>query len=306
MRHPEKTLIVLVGPTASGKTDIAISLARHFNTEVISADSRQFYREIPIGTATPSKDQLKKVKHHFIGHLSVKQEYNVSRFERDVLNLLAELFKTKDTVIMTGGSGLYINGVCKGIDELPDPDPQLRSGLDKLFQDEGIVALQEKMTILDSEYFEIVDRSNPKRLMRAIEVCLQTGMTYTALRQNQPKKRDFRIIKIGLEVARPILAERINERANEMLESGWMEEARSVHHLKHFNSLNTVGYKELFDYFDGNWDFDTAIEKIKTNTRRYAKRQMTWFRKDSDITWFKPEEVGEMIGYLDEKKKKDS
>lgn len=301
MRNPEKTLIVLVGPTASGKTDIAISLARHFNTEVISADSRQFYKEIPIGTAAPSKDQLKKVKHHFIGHLSVEQKYNVSRFERDVLDLLAELFKTKDRVIMTGGSGLYINAVCKGIDELPDPDPQIRSGLDKLFEDEGIVALQEKLKMLDPEYFEIVDRNNPKRLMRAIEICLQTGTTYTALRQNQPKKRDFRIIKVGLEVERSILAERINERASEMLESGWIEEARSVHHLKHFNSLNTVGYKELYEYFDGNWDFDTAIEKIKTNTRRYAKRQMTWFRKDSDITWFKPEEVGEVIGYLEKR-----
>ncbi len=284
-------MIVVAGPTASGKTDVAIHLARQFGTEIISADSRQFYREIPIGTAAPGINQLNSVKHHFIGHLSIEDDYNVSMYEFDVLKLLDLKFKSADRMIMVGGSGLYINAVCKGIDDLPDPNLQLRSDLNQLFHDKGLSALQNKLASLDPEYFEIVDRNNPKRLMRAIEVCLQTGKTYTEQRQNQPKKRDFKIIKIGLDVPRDVLTERINSRVDGMLESGWLEEARSVYHLKHLNALNTVGFKELFAYFDGAWDFDTAIKKIKTNTRRYAKRQMTWFRKDEDIRWLKPEEV---------------
>jgi len=296
---PSKNLIIIAGPTASGKTGVAITLARHFHTEIISADSRQFYKEIPTGTAAPDRAQLAEVKHHFVGHLSVKDDYNVSRFEQDVLQLLEKLFKTTDIVIMVGGSGLYIDAVCRGIDKLPEPDRDIRNSLNRLFEKEGLKALQDKLKALDPAYHMKVDLNNPKRLMRAIEVCLQTGRPYSELRLNQPKERNFRIIKIGLDVPRDILVERIAQRTYEMMDKGWLEEARKVYPLKEYNALNTVGYKELFKYFEGEWDLDTAIRKIITNTRRYARRQMTWFRKDKEITWFPPSDVEGMIGFVE-------
>lgn len=300
MTKTNKTLIVLLGPTASGKTGLAISLAQHFKTEIISADSRQFYKEIPIGTAAPNPEQLASVTHHFVGHLSVQDTYNVYRYEQDVLHLLEAGFRTKDVFVMAGGSGLYIDAVCNGIDELPDPDPELRSKLEKLLNEHGIQALQEKLKVLDPDYFQIVDRNNSKRLMRAIEVCLQTGKPYSQQRLNKEKKRPFHILKIGLDVPREILNQRINQRTDQMLKEGWLQEAEFLLPLRDVNALNTVGYKELFSYFDGERTLEAAIEKIKTNTRRYAKRQMTWFRKDKAIHWFAPEKTTEIIELVEE------
>ncbi len=296
-----KTLIVILGPTASGKTNLAIDIAKHFNTEIISADSRQFYKEIPIGTATPTRDQLKIVNHHFIGQLSIQQNYNVSRFEQEVLVLLKEKFKTLDTMIMAGGSGLYIDAVCKGIDELPDPDINLRNELEDLYKNKGLSALCSKLEQLDPAYFQKVDKNNSKRLIRAIEVCIQTGKTYSELRKNKSVERDFNILKIGLDIPRALLNERINFRTDEMINNGWIEEASAVFSFRESNALNTVGYKELFKYFDGNWDLETAIEKIKTNTRRYAKRQMTWFKKDKTINWFPSDGLADIAGFIESK-----
>ena len=294
-----KTLVVIVGPTASGKTELAIELAQHFNTEIISSDSRQLFKELPIGTAAPDKNQLNMVKHHFVGHLSVKNEYNVFRFEQDVLKLLEDTFQTKNEMVMVGGSGLYVNAVCHGIDELPDPDPDLRNKLEELWNEKGIEALQQKLKDLDPDYYRTVDLNNAKRLLRAIEVCLQTEKPYSQLRLNKRKERPFNILKIGLEVPREILNRRINQRTDEMLSKGWVEEAKSIFPLRTYNALNTVGYKELFSYFDEILTLDEAVEKIKTNTRRYAKRQMTWFRKDKSIHWFDPGRSQKIIQFAE-------
>ncbi len=299
MISKNKTLVVIVGPTASSKTDIAIELAEKLNTEIISADSRQFYKEIPIGTAAPNSEQLERAHHHFIGHLSITDKYNVSRFEQDVLQLLEEKFKHNKFLILVGGSGLYVDAVCKGIDELPDPDEKLRSDLNRMYEIEGLEVLRSKLKELDPEYYDIVDLNNPKRLLRAIEVCMQTGSTYTSLRKNKRKPRDFKILKIGLEIDRGILNERINKRTEIMMDNGWLEEAMSVHPHKHLNALNTVGYKELFSYFDNKMSFEDAKEKIKTNTRRFAKRQMTWFKKDKEIRWFNPSEKGSVTRIIE-------
>ncbi len=296
----KKTLVVVLGPTASGKTDVAIRLAEYFDTEIISADSRQFYREIPIGTAAPTVQQLSAVPHHFVGNLSLNDEYNVSRFEQDVLALLKDKFRKLDIMVMTGGSGLYIDAVCKGIDRLPDPDPQLRKTLEEKYEQQGIGALQEQLKSLDPEYYALVDLQNYKRLLRAIEVCLQTGHKYSELRLNKPQKRDFNILKIGLNLPREQLFGRINRRTEIMLSGGWPEEARSVLPYRHKNALNTVGYKELFAYFDKKLTWEEAVEKIKTNTRRYAKRQLTWFRKDKEIHWFSPEDVEAILQFVKE------
>ncbi len=298
---PQSTLIVLAGPTASGKTQLAIELAQHFHTEIISADSRQFYREIPIGTAAPTPEQLKAVPHHFIGNLSVTDDYNVSTYEKEVLELLKKKFISNPVMIMTGGSGLYINAVCKGIDDIPNPDKSLRNELNQLFLEKGIETLRSKLKAIDPEYYSVVDHNNPKRLLRALEVCLQTGEKYSKLRKNKDSQRPFNIIKVGLEVPREILNERINKRADEMIRLGWIQEAESVIRYKDYNALNTVGFKELFNYLEGKWTLEYAVEKIKTNTRRYAKRQMTWFRKDTDITWFSPGNIKTIISQLDGK-----
>ncbi len=302
-QYRKNTLIVVVGPTAIGKTKVSITLAQYFDTEIISADSRQFYQELKIGTAAPALSELAAVKHHFIGHLSINDYYNVSRFETDVLRLLEKLFVNHRFVVMTGGSGLYIDAVCRGIDDLPDPDPQLRKKIKKLFAEKGITYLQEKLKTLDPEYFEIVDKANPNRLMRAIEVCISTGQTFTSLRRNKPRLRDFNIIKIGLNRPREELFENIARRTDQMMESDLLKEVKSLMKFRHVNALNTVGYKEIFDFIDGKVTLERAVENIKTNTRRYAKRQLTWFKRDSEIKWFLPEETQQIIQYIESKNK---
>ncbi|MCF8233961.1 MAG: tRNA (adenosine(37)-N6)-dimethylallyltransferase MiaA [Bacteroidales bacterium] len=290
-----KTLVVITGPTAVGKTAAAIQISHELDTEIISADSRQFYREMNIGTAKPSREEMEKVPHHLIGHLSIHDYYNVSLFEQDVLAILDDLFKTKDHALLVGGSGLYIDAVCKGIDDLPDADPELRARLNEDFKRRGIESLREKLMELDPEYYREVDLANPKRLMRAIEVCLQTGKKYSELRKREKVGRGFNIIKIGLNLERQKLFEKINNRVDRMMEKGLLEEALALYPYKGLNALNTVGYKELFEYFDGRISLDQAVTDIKTNTRRYAKRQLTWFKKDKEIRWFLPMEFEDML-----------
>ena len=294
-------LIVITGPTAVGKTSLSIELAKTLSSEIISADSRQFYREMKIGTARPSDDLLQLVPHHFIGHLSVSDYYNVSRFETDVLSKLDQIYRKSSNALLVGGSGLYINAVCHGIDELPDPDDNLREQLKELYRKEGLLGLQDKLRMLDPVYFQQVDQSNPKRLLRAIEVCLSTGLTYSALRKNQSRPRNFRIIKVGLQRDRDELNQKINHRVEIMMQEGLLEEVKGLLPYRNVNALNTVGYKELFDYLDGNYSLDQAVEKIKTNTRRFAKRQMTWFRKDREINWFHPDEFEKILQMLKSK-----
>ncbi len=293
------TLIVIVGPTASGKTSVAIEIAQKYNTEIISADSRQFYKEIPIGTATPQSEEMQGIKHHFIGNLTVNDYYNVSKFEQDVMELLKKKFQKNKIMLMVGGSGLYIDAVCNGIDDLPDADEDLRARLNKLFDLEGLSALQQKLKQLDPEYYEKVDLNNPKRILRALEVSIQTGKPYSSHRKGNSAERPFNIIKIGLEIPREQLIERIDRRLDSMIKEGWIEEATSVLPYKDNNALNTVGYKELFKYLENEWSLDLAIEKIKVNTRRYAKRQMTWFKRDKETTWFSPDDSEKIIEFID-------
>lgn len=295
MPNPKKKLIVIVGPTAVGKTDFAIKLAKYLKTEIISADSRQIYKELLIGTAKPSTDELSDVKHHFIGSHSIHDYYNVAKFEIDVLKTLDSLFEMYDQVIMVGGSGLYVDAVCNGIDELPDVDDDLRKELNTIYKEEGIGIIQQKLKNLDPEFYDTIDKSNPKRIIRALEVCLATGQKYSDQRSNRNKERPFEIIKIALNIDREQLYERINKRVDKMITNGLIEEAKSLYELRHLNALNTVGYKELFDHFSGNITIEKAIEKIKTNSRRYAKRQLTWFRKDKTYHWFNPKDLDEVL-----------
>ncbi|NVO02338.1 MAG: tRNA (adenosine(37)-N6)-dimethylallyltransferase MiaA [Bacteroidetes bacterium] len=293
--NSNKTLIVIVGPTAVGKTALSIEIAQHFKTEIVSADSRQFYKELKIGTAPPSAEELEAVKHHFIGNLSIKDYYNVAKFEEDALNCLEEIFEINDFAVLVGGSGMYIDAVCKGIDDLPNPDEELRSELKKSFEENGIEFLRMKVKHLDPDFYAIADLANPKRLMRALEVCLMTGKPYSSFRKNHSKPRSFKIVRIGLNKDRTELFARINQRVDEMIKAGLVEEAKSFFPEKELNSLNTVGYKELFEYFENKISLEKAIENIKTNSRRYAKRQLTWFRKDESIIWFSPEQKCEII-----------
>ncbi len=285
MNNPRKKLIVITGPTASGKTDISIELARHFNTEIISADSRQFYREMKIGTAVPSPKQLQAVPHHFIGHLSIHDDYNVSRFEQDVLKKLEELFREHEHVVMTGGSGLYVDAVCTGIDDMPDIPPHIREEVASKYRLEGLDYLKLYLEKNDPEYFQEVDQSNPNRMKRGVEVFEATGRTFSSFRKKKNRKRNFDIQKFGLLWERGILNARINSRTDMMMQQGWLEEARQLYPFRELNALNTVGYKELFAYLSGEMKLETAVEKIKTQTRRYAKRQMTWLRKDPELLW---------------------
>jgi tRNA dimethylallyltransferase len=280
-----KNLVVILGPTASGKTELAIRVAKWLGTEIISADSRQFYRELSIGTAKPSPGQLSAVPHHFIGHISVKDSNNIAQFEKDALNQLEKLFESHTHVVMCGGSGLYIDAVCRGLDEQPEHDPQIRQSLREQYKDRGIRYLQAELQRLDPEYYLQVDRSNPQRLMRALEVCIITGKPYSSFRKGLAKERPFRTVKLGLAVPRDVLIERIKRRVDGMMDAGLLAEAEAMLPLRHLNALNTVGYKELFDYFDGKLTLDEAVEQIRVNTRRYAKRQMTWFRKDQEVKW---------------------
>jgi tRNA dimethylallyltransferase len=296
---PSKSLIVVLGPTASGKTGLAIQLAEQLHTEVVSADSRQIYKELRIGSAMPEHSEMRGIPHHLIGHISVTDAYNVSKYEMEALQCLDTIFKGHSRAILCGGSGLYIDAVCKGIDELPDPDPQLRENLKDRLAHEGIAALQFELKRLDPEYYRTADIQNPVRLIRALEVCLTTGKTFSSLRKNAKRERPFSILKLGLAIPQQELAERIRSRTLAMISAGLVEEARSLLPHRNLNSLNTVGYKEIFSYLDGSVSIDEAIEKICVNTRRYAKRQMTWFRKDKDIHWTHPNDMDHIRKYID-------
>lgn len=294
----DKYLIVIAGPTASGKTATAITIAKALRTVIISADSRQFYREIPIGTAAPTREELSEVEHYMIHNLNVEDRYDVADYEKDVLLLLKKLFLNHDAVVMTGGSGLFIDAVCNGLDSIPDISDETRNRVNDLYKKGGVVALQNELQHLDPEYYEIVDKQNPRRLQRAIEVCYQTGLPYSSFRKNNTKERDFKIIKLALLWERNELITRINKRVENMINDGLVEEARSVYHKRNLNSLNTVGYKEMFQYFDGDISLNEAIELIKISTRQYAKRQMTWLRKNNDYRWFSIDEIPKMIEYI--------
>lgn len=290
------TLIVIAGPTASGKTAEAIKLAKQLKTVIVSADSRQLYKEMSIGTAVPSPKELREVKHYFIQNISILSNYDVADYERDALKLLNLLFKEHDQVVMVGGSGLYIDAVCKGIDPMPDISKATRQRVSRMWEEEGLEALQFEVQRLDPEYWAVVDQRNPRRLQRALEVCYQTGQTFTSFRTQQPAKRDFNIVKYALFREKQELYNRINERVEVMLAQGLVDEARSLVPYRRRNALNTVGYKELFDYFDGKCNLNEAIEQIKLNTRHYAKRQMTWLRKDQEYNWINPS-MGERITF---------
>ncbi|MBR6878232.1 MAG: tRNA (adenosine(37)-N6)-dimethylallyltransferase MiaA [Bacteroidales bacterium] len=281
----DRTLIVIAGPTASGKTATAIRLAKELDTEILSADSRQFYKEMSIGTAAPTPKELHEVKHHFIHNISIFNQYDVATYEKDALLLLSQLFMDHQEVVLTGGSGLFIDAVCNGIDAMPDIDTAVRDRVSKLYQQHGLIALQDELKQLDPEYWAIVDRKNPRRLQRALEVCYQSGDTFTSFRKATKANRDFNIKKFALLWDRQELNNRINQRVEQMLTQGLVDEARKLYPYRHLNALNTVGYKELFDYFDGKVDLMEAVEQIKLNTRHYAKRQMTWLRRDQEYQW---------------------
>ncbi|MCQ2306308.1 MAG: tRNA (adenosine(37)-N6)-dimethylallyltransferase MiaA [Bacteroidales bacterium] len=296
----KKHLIVIAGPTASGKTATAIKVAKAFDTVIISADSRQFYKELSIGTAAPTEEELSEVKHYFVYNLSIEQSYDVADYEQDVLYLLNELFKQHDVVVMTGGSGLFIDVVCNGLDLIPDISVETRDKVNEIYAKGGLAALQTEVEKADPEYFKIVDRQNPRRLQRAIEVFLQTGRPYSSFRQNKRVERDFGIVKVALLWEREILIDRINKRVDCMMNLGLLDEVKSVYDKRHLNSLNTVGYKELFEYLDGKTTLEQAVEQIKINTRQYAKRQMTWLRKNNDYQWFGIDEYDKMLKYIKE------
>lgn len=280
-----KTLYIVAGPTAVGKTAFAIELAQLLKTEILSADSRQFYKEMRIGTAVPSSKELAAVPHHFIQHLSIHHDYNVHRFETDAMSRIQELFSKFDDLIMVGGSGLYLNALAYGIDDLPDPSAETRAYLDEVQMQEGLEGLRSLLQEKDPEFYQIVDIHNPKRIKRALEVCLTTGKPYSSQRAGQAKQRDFEIKWIGLLQEREKLYDKINRRVDLMIEEGLVEEVRSLFELRHLNALNTVGYREFFQWMSGEESYEWAVEKVKTNSRRYAKRQMTWFRKNKDIFW---------------------
>ena len=294
----DKYLVVIAGPTASGKTATAIKVAKALGTVIISADSRQFYKELPIGTAAPTKEELSEIQHYMIHNLNVEDKYDVADYEKDVLLLLNELFLKHDTVVLTGGSGLFIDAICKGLDTIPDISEKNRNLVNELYEKGGLEALQNEVKRFDPEYYEIVDKKNPRRLQRAIEVCYQTGLPYFSFRKNSSKPRNFKVVKLALLWERNELICRINQRVENMIKDGLVEEAKSMLPKRHLNSLNTVGYKELFEYFDGKVSLGEAIEQIKIDTRQYAKRQMTWLRKNDDYKWFTIDEQENMLTYI--------
>lgn len=303
MPAKSRYLIVLLGPTGVGKTDQSISLSYRFNAPIISADSRQFYREMKIGTAAPSKEILESAQHYLVGNKSVNDRYSCGMFETDVLNLLADIYKTRQSAMLVGGSGLYIDAVCKGIDDFPSPDIELRKELyDQLYK-EGVESLRSRLKLLDPEYFNQVDLKNTQRILKAVEVCIQTGKTYSSFLTNPNKIRSFNIIKIGLNRPREELYQRINSRVDQMVADGLVAEVKNLFDLKHLNALNTVGYKEIFDYLDGKQNLDEAIDLIKRNSRRYAKRQLTWWARDPEISWFHPDQIDLIIEYVERKMK---
>ena len=293
-----KNLIVITGPTGVGKTELCLRLADFFNVPIINADSRQIFAEIPIGTAAPTIKQQERTKHYFVGTHKLTDYYSASLYEQDVIQLLDKLFEDSDIAILTGGSMMYIDAVCNGIDDIPTVDENTRETMKRRLTTEGLPALVEELKQLDPEHWNIVDRNNPRRVVHALEICHMTGKTYTSFRKNEKKKRPFNIIKIGLTLPREMLYNRINARVIDMINNGFVEEAKKVYPLRGLNSLNTVGYKELFDYFDGNISLDDAIFKIQSNTRRYARKQLTWYKKDENMKWFEPNNVEEILKYI--------
>ncbi len=306
MTKKKPLLVVLTGPTAVGKTTLSIELAKYFHSEIISCDSRQFYREMSIGTAKVRAEEMQLVPHHFINHLSIEDSYNVSDYEQECLRLLDKLFEKHSIVFLSGGSGLYIDAVCSGIDDLPDIDAKLRADLWQTYEEKGLSHIQKLLDEMDPKYYAVVDKKNPSRILRALEVCLQSGKKYSSLRKNKEKQRNFNVLKIALDLEREELFKRINERVEIMIEEGLVNEARSLYPHRNFNALKTVGYREIFDYFDKIITLEEAKEKIKTNSRRYAKRQLTWLKKDSNYHWFHPNEKEKIIALIKEKIKKTS
>ena len=293
-----KTLVVILGPTGVGKTDTCIRVAKHFNVPIINADSRQIFQEIPIGTAAPTQVQQQEIKHYFVGSHHLDDYYSASMYEQDVLSLLEKLFTSQDIALMSGGSMMYIDAVCNGIDDIPTVDEQTRQWMKQRLHDEGLPALVEELRQLDPIHYEYVDKNNPRRVVHALEICHMTGKTYTSFRTNKIKDRPFQIIKIGLNLPREELYQRINQRVLNMIQEGWVEEALKVYPKRELNSLHTVGYRELFDYLDGLYTLDEAIEKIQSNTRRYMRKQLTWFKRDQKIRWFSPNNIEEIINYI--------
>lgn len=289
------TLVVITGPTGVGKSDTAVWLARELNAEIISADSRQLYRDIPIGTAAPTAEQMAEVKHHFVGTLSLEEYYSAAQFEDDVMQLLPQLFARSPYVVMCGGSMMYVDAVCKGIDNIPTISDEIRREVVERFERDGAETMREELRRLDPVYYNQVDLKNHKRVIHAVEICLQAGRPYSELRTNSVKQRPFRIVKIGLNLPREQLFDRINRRVEKMIEAGLVDEARRFYPQRHLNSLNTVGYKELFAWMDGTMDYDTAVARIQKNTRVYAKKQLTWYAKDTDMHWFAPSDHQEIL-----------
>ncbi len=303
MNIQNKTLVSVCGPTAIGKTALSIDLAKEFNTEIVSCDSRQFFKELKIGTAPPSQKELAEIPHHFIHHLSIFDFYSVGDFERDALKKIASLFKHHDIVVMVGGSGLYEKAVTEGLDNFPEVDFKIREQLNHQFKTEGIKPLQEQLKKKDPSFFKDIDHQNPKRLIRALEVCIATGKPYSSFRKNTSKKRDFNVVKIGLNLDREIVYKNINSRVDSMMEKGLLDETKQLYPHRELNALQTVGYREFFKFFEGAYDLDFAIEEVKKNTRRFAKRQLTWFKKSQQVKWFEPCEKDAIIKHIKEHKK---
>ncbi len=295
---PQNTLIVVVGPTAIGKTELAIQLAQFYNSEIISADSRQFFKEMNIGTAKPSLQELAEAPHHFINSHSIQTLFSTGDFEVEGLKLIDQLFKKHETLIMVGGSGLYIDAICKGLDDLPEIDLEIRNQLNEKLANEGIEAIKTQLQKLDPDYFEKVDQFNPQRMIRGLEVVLSSGKKLSSFLTSSKKERPFKIIKIGLNTDRNLLYQRINKRVDVMMESGLLNEVQQLVPFKQYNALNTVGYSELFDYLEGKTDLASAVALIKQNTRRFAKRQLTWFRRDDSTRWFEPAQTTQVLNYL--------
>lgn len=294
----DKYLVIILGPTGVGKTELSLRIAEKLGSPIISADSRQLYKDIPIGTAAPTAEQMKRVKHYMVGTLGLNDYYSASQFEEDVITLLKDLHKDIPAVVMTGGSMMYIDAVTKGIDDIPTVRTDIRQQIWKEYEEKGLVPILEELKHSDPIHFEEVDKNNYKRVIHAVEICRQTGMPYSSFRTKSRKERTFKIIQIGLKRERDELCERINKRVDIMMNDGLLEEARKVYPLRHLNSLNTVGFKELFKYLDGEWTLDFAIEKIKRNSRVYARKQMTWFKRDKGIKWFHPDEETQITDYI--------